>query len=80
MASHLHQNGSVLVSYSDDFYNTNIPLRWNSYGFYQTNEYLFVLIDADQYSKGYDLEVTKTQKLQLTEIVLPIEDKTSKSI
>lgn len=77
VASHLHENGSVLVSHSDDFYRTLSPLRWNGYGFYQTKEYLFTLIDADEFSKGYDLEVTKSGRSNLTEIVLPIEDKQS---
>lgn len=34
VASHLHSNGSLLVSYSDDYYQNQIPIRWNSYGYY----------------------------------------------
>lgn len=74
VASYLNDQGLLLVSYSDDYFKTVNLLRNNSYGFYQTKEYLFVLIDADPYSKGYDLEVIKQGSYNPVELVLPIED------
>ncbi|CAD8173546.1 unnamed protein product [Paramecium octaurelia] len=74
VASYLSDQGHVQVSYSDDYFKTTQLLRNNSYGFYQTKEYLFILIDADPFSKGYDLEVIKQGSLTPVELVLPIED------
>ncbi|KAM3143555.1 hypothetical protein pb186bvf_004317 [Paramecium bursaria] len=74
IVAHLLQNESVVVCYSDDFFRSNKTIRMNSHGYYQTNEYLFALIDADAQSKGYDLEVTKAYQFNLTEVVLPVED------
>ena len=34
VAAHLADNGSTLVSYSDDFYRSKVPVRWNTHGFY----------------------------------------------
>ncbi|CAD8110718.1 unnamed protein product [Paramecium sonneborni] len=74
VASYLNDQGHLQVSYSDDYFKTFQLLRNNSYGFYQTKEYLFILIDADSFSKGYDLEVIKQGTLNPVELVLPIED------
>jgi hypothetical protein len=82
IASHIAENGSYVVTYSDDYFVTHQVIRWFAFGYYQTPVYLFLLVKADAQSEGYDLEIAPSfsDTYHPTEIILPLDDKSSKEI
>lgn len=76
MATHIDDQGQLLVSYSDDFFKSVKQIDKDAFGFYQTPNYLFLLVRPDALSSGYDLKMSPPigDSYYPEEIVLPLDD------